>query len=375
MPERRRGRERPEVERSGKPPAILVSGLHRGESPQSGGAVIESVRAVLPEARFIGLSYDIMESGVYARGPDAVDRAWLFPYPGAGPEAFLERLREVHAAEGLSLIIPTLDTEIEPLIRCRDALERMGIAVAVPSLAALRGRDKRQLAELGRAADVPTPRTVAGATAAALAWHAANEIGYPCYVKGALYDAKLVQTEAQLYQAFAEIAAVWGTPVLLQQPIYGEEYVVAGVGDGAGGLVTHCAMRKLLRTKLGKAYGGVSVNDPVVLDQTRRIMRALSWSGGFEVEFVKGADGRLHLFEINPRFPAWISFPAKVGCNMPGYVARRALGLDCAPPPPVPPGKMFFRHNADIIGDIEQLAEFATTTIHHPAGHRRQDGS
>jgi carbamoyl-phosphate synthase large subunit len=361
--------------RTGKPPTILVSGLHRGESPQSGGAVIESVRAVLPEARFVGLSYDIMESGLYARGPDAVDCAWLFPYPGAGPAAFLERLREVHAAEGLSLIIPTLDTEIEPLIRSRDELERMGIAVAVPSLRALHGRDKTALGALGQATDVPTPRTASGSTAAELAYRAATDIGYPCYVKGALYDAKLVHTEAQLYQAFAEIAAVWGTPVLLQQPIYGEEYVVAGVGDGAGGLVTHCALRKLLRTKLGKAYGGVSVDDPVVLDQTRRIIRELSWSGGFEVEFVKGADGRLYLFEINPRFPAWISFPSKVGCNMPGYVALRALGLDGAPPPPVPPGKMFFRHNADIIGDIGQLADFATTTIHHPADHGRSDGS
>ncbi len=340
-------------------PVILVSGLHRGESPQAGGAVVESVREVIPEARFVGISYDILETGLFSRGADAVDAAWMFPYPGAGPEAFLERLREVHAAEQLSLIIPTLDSELANLIRLRPTLQKMGIAVAVPSSEALRARDKVALPGLAARVGVPTPMTLAADTASELAV-LAQRVGYPCYVKGALYDARLVQDEAQLYAAFADIHATWGAPILVQQALHGEEFVVAGVGDGKGGLLAFCAMRKLLRTRLGKAFGGVVVEDPALIDLTRRLIAELRWDGGFEIEFLRPGHGRHHLFEINPRFPSWISFPAKLGCNMPGLVAARALGRVAPAPQACKAGSMFVRHVADIVGDISDLAGLAT---------------
>jgi carbamoyl-phosphate synthase large subunit len=353
------------MQRVDKSPTILVSGLHRGESPQPGGAVIESVRMAIPQARFIGLSYDIMESGLHSDGPDRVDSAYLFPYPSTGLDPFLSRLSEVQRKENIALIIPTLDSELENLIRGREALEKMGIKALVPTLRSLQRREKVALAALGEAADVPTPQTFKAASADELA-RLAVRIGYPCYVKGTIYDARLVHTEAQLYSAFNDIAAVWGVPVLLQRPVYGEEYVVTGLGDGKGGLIGYFAMRKLLRTKLGKAYGAVVVDNPVLYDLSQRLMRELKWQGGFELEFVQTADGKLHLFEINPRFPAWISFPSKLGCNLPGYAAAHALGFECPLPGSCPAGKMFFRHNADIVGDIGDLASFATSSFLAP---------
>lgn len=343
-----------------KAPVILVSGLHRGESPQPGGAVIESVRMTIPEARFIGLSYDIVESGLYACGPDRLDAAYLFPYPGAGSEAFLERVKQVHEREAISLIISNLDSEMENIIRLRKELAGLGIKTLVPSLDALRRREKCALVDLGEVSGVPTPSVASAATSEKLAAHALR-IGYPCYVKGKTYDARLVFNEAQLFSAFADIAATWGLPVLLQAPVYGEEYVVAGLGDGQGGLIAHCATRKLLRTKLGKAFGAVVVEDPMLLAMSRRLVKELKWAGGFEFEFVRDSNDQLYLFEINPRFPAWISFPSKLGCNMPGYAAARALGLKCPPLKPCAAGKMFFRHNADLVGDIADLAAFATS--------------
>lgn len=348
------------MKKQNKPPVILVSGLHRGESPQPGGAVIESVRMAIPNARIIGISYDIVESGLYSPGPDRVDAAYLFPYPSSGLDSFMDRVNEVHRKEGISLIIPTLDLELENIIRARKDLESKGIKSLVPSLASLNRRDKGALWDLSVAAGVPTPAVFTAETPEKLAADA-FQIGYPCYVKGKMYDARLVHNEAQLYDAFADIAATWGKPVLLQSPVYGEEYVVAGLGDGKGGLITHCATRKLLRSKLGKAFGAVVVDDPVLLAQTQRLVKELKWEGGFEFEFVRTADDRLYLFEINPRFPAWISFPSKLGCNMPGYAAAKALGLR---PPAIKScevGKMFFRHNADLLGDIADLAGFVTS--------------
>lgn len=339
-------------------PVIAVSGLHRGESPQPGGAVIEGIRAHLPGARIIGISYDLMETGLQSSGPDRVDAAYLFPYPGAGPQDFMRRLREVHAQERIALIVPTLDSELANLIGLRHELERLGIKVLAPSGMALAARDKPRLAELGAAAQVPVPLTFAAHSADILAGHAYTT-GYPCYVKGALYDAKLVHDEAELYAAFNAIFAIWGGPVLLQQAIHGEEFVIAGLGDGKGGIVAHCALRKLLRTRLGKAFGGIVIDDPDMMAETARLIDVLKWDGPFEIEFVQPSGGARYLFEINPRFPAWISFPAKIGCNMPGWAACHALGLPTPDLASCTVGRMFLRHCEDLVTDISIIADMS----------------
>ena len=72
-------------------PAIAVSGLHRGENPQPGAAVIASLRRRFPGLRLVGLSYDPLESGLYGQGADHADIAYLIPYPGVGTRALLEQ--------------------------------------------------------------------------------------------------------------------------------------------------------------------------------------------------------------------------------------------------------------------------------------------
>lgn len=63
------------------------------------------------------------------------------------------------------------------------------------------------------------------------------------------------------------------------------------------------------------------------------------------------------MFEINPRFPAWISFAVKTGMNLPAYSAAQALGMTPPALSDCPAGKMFLRNYADIVADITLLAD------------------
>ena len=337
------------------PVVIAISGLNRGENPQPGGAVIASIRAHVENVRFVGISYDSMETGIYTQGADRVDATYLFPYPGAGKAAFMARIREVHAREGLSLILPTLDSELENLIALRGELQKMGIEVIVPSATAFDKRAKARLAELGAKADVAVPQTFAVNDVVTAAQRAV-QIGYPCYIKGQLYEAHLVTTEAQLVAAFDRIVTTWGAPVLVQEAVFGEEYDIAAVAQD-GALIGSITIRKLLRSKMGKGFGGVVVDNPELAEVTRRLLKELAWDGPLEIEVVKPASGPFVLFEINPRFPAWISFGAKVGVNLPAYSVAHALGLTPPSLSECPPGKMFLRHCDDIVADITQLAD------------------
>jgi carbamoyl-phosphate synthase large subunit len=339
--------------------SVAVSGLHRGDSPQPGASVISSLRRRFPNLHVVGLSYDPMESCLYSHRDDRVDEAYLFPYPRAGANALLQRIDEIHAKNKLDYIIPCLDSELPNFISIAPKLRERGIASILPTRQSFEQRGKDNLSTLCQHLGIPTPETFAANDPATLA-RFAEKIGYPVYVKGIYYEAHLVASEAALYNVFGELFRAWGGPVLVQEPVFGEEYDIVGLGDGKGNLVGHCAIRKMLRTAAGKGFAGIVIADPHLEAMVRRIIRTLRWDGPFELEFVKAA-GREHaLFEMNPRFPAWVDFPSQIGCNLPVSLFERLLGSPPSPLKPCEPGQMFIRHSIDLVGNIAELAKMAS---------------
>ncbi|MFN3657177.1 MAG: hypothetical protein ACK4UO_07985 [Pseudolabrys sp.] len=338
---------------------IAVTGLHRGDNPQPGASVIRSLRRAMPSIRVVGLSYDPLESALYSHDIDRLDAVYLLPYPIKGPELLLDRLRYIHKKEKLQVVIPCLDSELSNFITIQPELKRMGIAAMLPGRAAFDTRAKERLGAFCQRNAIPCPRTLAASDLATAVRHA-ETMGYPVYVKGKFYEAWLVGTAVDLAERFDAIARVWGVPILIQEPLFGEEFDIVGLADASGAIIGQCAIRKLLRTKTGKGFGGIVVNDPVLDRATREVIKALRWSGPFEIEFLK-AENRPHmLFEINPRFPAWTDFPSQIGCNLPVRMLEMLLGRKPAPIAPCDAGQMFIRHSIDLVGDIAELAKLSS---------------
>lgn len=341
------------------PKTVAVTGLHRGDSPQPGASVITSLRRRYPDLRIVGLSYDAMESSIYSQGTDRLDAAYFLPYPGAGVEALRDRLDSILGRERIDCLVPCLDSEIPNFTELRPWLRERGVRCILPSKRAFERRSKPNLYIFCHRLGIPTPATRAAQDAQSLE-HFAAKIGYPVYVKGRFYDAQLVNTSQELRAAFDEIAEVWGLPVLVQEPVLGEEYDIVGLGDGKGAVIGFCAIRKMLRTSAGKGFAGVVVADPRIDDLVRRIIHSLRWDGPFELEFIK-APGKPHaLFEMNPRFPAWVDFPSQIGCNLPACLLERLLGLPETPLAMCAPGQMFIRHSLDLLGNIADLAKMTS---------------
>jgi carbamoyl-phosphate synthase large subunit len=340
--------------------SVAVTGMHRGENPQPGASVVASLRRRFPEIRIVGLSYDPLESSLFGQGIDRPDAAYLIPFPGAGAHALLDRLDMICQREDIGYIIPCLDSEIENCLQLEAQLKERGIRCILPSRKSLEDRDKASLYNFCLGNNIPSPVTRIAHDPAAVE-RCAAEIGYPVYVKGRLYHAQLVHSREGLVAGYGEIVQAWGWPVMVQETISGEEYDVTGVGDGEGGIVQSCSIRKLLRTSHGKGFAGIVVQDPAMDALSERIIRALRWNGPFELEFIK-ALGRPHaLMEINPRFPAWIDFPSQLGCNLPALLFDRLLGHPVKPPPACSPGRMFVRHSVDLAGDFADFAAMAST--------------
>lgn len=342
---------------SQQPLTIAVTGLNAIDSPGPGVAVIRALRDGLPQAvRIIGLSYETMEPGIYMH--DVVDKTYQIPYPSAGMEALMGRLRYIHEKENIRLIIPNFDAELYNFIKLGPSLRSIGIETFLPTMEQFDARDKMNLFRFGEkyGLNVPKDRIIYRADEL---YGIAEELGYPLVVKGKFYDAVIAHTMEQAQKAFYKLSAKWGLPIIVQQFISGTEINIAVLGDGKGNAISIIPMRKLYITDKGKAWAGITLEDETLLQLARTFVSATNWKGGCELEIMRTVDGKPFIMEVNPRFPAWIYLTAGAGQNQPAALAKMALGEELKPYTDYEVGKIFIRYSWDHITDVNEFQQIS----------------
>lgn len=334
---------------------IAVTGLNATDNPAPGVAVLRCLRDACPHDRLVGLAYDALDPGAYATG--LIDDVFMLPYPSSDPDAFFERLCQIHAELPLSVIIPTLDAELPVFIELAPRLRQLGVAALLPTREQFDSRSKANLTKLARRAGFHTPDTILASSIKELQ-AALPTLRFPLYVKSPLYGAELVTNSEDAAEAFQHFAAEWGHPIILQACVPGatrEERNVVALGDGRGGLAGAVAMKKLAVTEKGKGWAGVTIRDDTLMQLTERFVRCTEWRGPFELEVMLSGDGTYYVIEINPRFPAWVYLSASAGVNLPERVLTLATGGELAPAPDYKTGTMFVRISLDQIAHVTDL--------------------
>lgn len=338
---------------------IAVTGLNAIDSPGPGVAVIKALRdAKSFNVRIIGLSYETLEPGIYLH--ELVDKTYSVPYPAAGQDVLLERFRYITEKEKIDFLFPNFDAELYNFIRLEEKFRKeLSIHMVLPTQEQFEARHKVNLLNYGKehGIQVPVAKMVFGMHEIP---SVAEEVGYPLVVKGQFYDAKIAYSADQAMQHFNKISAQWGLPVLVQQFIHGNEVNVCGIGDGKGTTLGAVPMRKLYITDKGKAWAGVSLDDPKLVDVTRKLVKATKWRGPFELEFMKTVDDEYYLLEINPRFPAWCYLTAGVGQNQVEKLVNMGMGKKEKAFDSYVVGKLFIRYSMDMIVDMKEFEQIST---------------
>lgn len=328
---------------------VAVTGMNaRADNPGPGVAVARCLRES-PEftGRIIGLGYDALDPGLYLR--EYCDAAYLLPYPSAGDGVFIASLRAINATESIDIILPCLDAELPGMVRLTPQFDDMGIRYLLPTPEQLRLRNKDRLPELAAHAGIQCPQ-IKMVTHSGFFYQCQDEgWSYPMVVKGLFYGAHVVHSADHGADAFREIAAQWGFPVLVQRVVEGEECNLSAVCDGSGEMLGEVMMKKMAVTDKGKAWSGVSIFDQNLHDASAALIKAINWRGPLEVEVMRDKHGNYQLIEINPRFPAWIYLSAGVGRNLPLILLQLILGEEIPKPAAVRPGVLFIRHAIDTI--------------------------
>ncbi|MFT5434369.1 MAG: carbamoyl-phosphate synthase large subunit [Myxococcota bacterium] len=336
---------------------IAVTGLNATDNPAPGVAVIRAIRDACPDCTIVGLAYDALDPGNYM--DSVADHIYLMPYPSAGAKALMTRLMRAHETTPIDVIVPSLDSELSAYIKLQPELELRGIKMFIPTDEQLKLRGKDRLHELAdRGVSVPKGKAITDPASIATI---DSDFDFPLMVKGQFYDAYVAYSPMEVRTHFERIRSKWGLPVIIQQYVTGEEFDIAAVGDGEGGLVGAVAMRKMQLTDKGKAWGGVTVADERINTFVKETMARLKWRGPCEFEVMSTSDGgELYLIEINPRFPAWIYLSVGAGRNLPWATVELALGRDVEHMSPAPAGIMFLRHSMDQICTMTDFEALAT---------------
>ena len=138
--------------------------------------------------------------------------------PRPGRRELLGRLDEILAEQAIELLIPTLDTELQGLLKLRDELAAAACRCSCLGRKRPKHAARRSCRSWLAAAAAKTPKSFNAVDEAGLLT-AAAKIGYPLMLKGPYYGAYRVHDERTLVQCFAYTIAVWGGPVVVQECI------------------------------------------------------------------------------------------------------------------------------------------------------------
>ena len=288
----------------------------------SAGRRVALIECFRRSAQAAGIELDVLACDVE---PDLsaacamADRA--FAVPRCDSDQFVDRMIEIASANGVNLIIPTIDTELGPLAASAARFSEIGtkVHVSAPGVIDI-VRDKVKTAEALASAGVPVPWTVsldeARRTDAGINW--------PAFLKpsggSASRGIRVVQTIDDLPSSPDE-------PMMLQQLLVGPEYTVNMFIDETGTLQSAIA-HKRLRIRAGEVEKGRTERDPVFRELAEGVYRAIPEARGvlcFQVIVDEAAGPRV--FEINARFGGGYPLAHYAGAEYARWLLEEVSGL------------------------------------------------
>lgn len=315
---------------SGKKLTVAVTGMSSLQVVMPGLGVARSLRMGEAVGRVVGLGYGPNDTGVYRR--ELVDAAYALP-DSRDPQLLLDRLTEVHREERLDIVMPTLDLELPRFTAIAEPLAEMGIRMVLPPPGAMERVTKTKLFVEGNRPSwgiIDLPHTIKLWTLQGLD-RAAEEIGFPMQIKGPVSGAWPVHDIDAARATWLRLRGNGWQEALAQVHVEGDHVAVTGLCDDDGELVGGFAIKKAVRCRAGTTWGATRLDHSDLIDSFAAFASEIGWRGPIEAEFIRDElTDRYQLIEINPRFPAWISFAAECGVNLPELCARLAAGQDAS---------------------------------------------
>jgi len=242
--------------------------------------------------------------------------------PPTSDESFIASLVDICQKEGVRLLVPTIDAELQPLARDRAALVERGVLLNISNLASVvvahdKGKTARVLSQAGIV--VPKTASIREVIAEPSSWK------WPVIVKPASGSSSIGISQAG---SVSELKVLEGvrSDLIVQEFIRGPEFTVNVFVDDAGrcrSIVPH--FRREIRA--GEVSKAITVKNAALADIARKIVKAIpGFFGAICFQVIVGADGPAVL-EINARFGGGFPIAHRAGARFTQWLIELAAGL------------------------------------------------
>ena len=303
-------------------PTIAISGFSGTAIAEPGAAVANALRYVFNDnITIVALTYDSLSNALFQ--DKLVDQAFVIEALST-PQNYLTELKRIFKKCQVDIYIPNLELEVKYLGLVINRLIDLNVKVLIPESAAFELCTKVNLHYFCHEHGILFPGTFVCHNKQELDYHLAT-IALPCFVKSYLNGVEFVNTPYDCFEAARKLSCNWQYPIIIQQKITGQEYMVAALVDKQHRSIKHIVAKKHLVNDYGKSAITITVTDPDLDKIITKILGKMAWAGPLELEYIKTEDGRYYLFEINPRFPSWVDIATTISRNLPTLLVHYLL--------------------------------------------------
>lgn len=281
--------------------------------------LVRAFQAALRSARLRGrvIVADINPLSPAVHAVERWHRVPLSTEPG-----YIEAIEAICAAEGIGLVVPTIDEELPVFAAASSHLLSRGVRVAVsPETTSRTCNDKlttcRQLSACGiRAATTMLPAEVAA------------EAAFPLFIKPR-FGRGAVGAFALRSRRDLEFFSSYVEQPVVQEYLDGPEFTIDVLCDFRHEPLA-IVPRERVSVRAGVTDRGRTVHNRALIDLGEAVAGAMPFTGAANIQ-CRVQDGQPVVFEVNARFSGGIPLTIAAGADFPRYLVELALGRKVAP--------------------------------------------
>ena len=312
----------------------------------SAGRRVELVSLLREDATRLGLHPRIIATDTNPMLAPACSAADVsYDVPPTRDKSFIASLGDICRKEGVRLLVPTIDLELQPLARERATLAEQNVLLNISNLASLVVvQDKAKTARVLSEAGIVVPKTalIREAIAEPSSWK------WPVIVKPTSGSSSIGVFQAGSV-AELQILEKQRADLIVQEFIRGPEFTVNVFVDDAGhcrSIVPH--FRREIRG--GEVSKAITIKSAVLADIARKIVKVIpGFFGAICFQAIVGADGPAVL-EINARFGGGFPITHRAGARFTQWLIELAGALPSSISDEWTDGVWMLRYDSAIYG-------------------------
>lgn len=282
------------------------------------GRRVELVKLFKKAAEELKINSKIIagDANMTAPGLYFSDKFYQLPYIDSAN--YIEEIINISNNENISLIVPTIDTELSILSRNKKDIERKTNAIVLVSDERVMTicRDKIHTQKWMEEHGFLMPKMLEIETVS-------SKTKFPLFIKPKSGSSSIGAYKINNIEELELYSKTIKDPIL-QEFAEGEEYTVDVFLDFHSNVISVVPRLRVL-TRGGEISKGKIIKDREIIDTVIRLMEKLKPVGHITVQLMK-KESKIQFIEINPRFGGGAPMSILSGANSPKYLFQLLLG-------------------------------------------------